>query len=72
MKKLLVLFALLTACFSVKADTVTLQLTGLNGATQGGYYVGPVSGTVNGTPITMVCDDFFASCFGRTNLDGHH
>lgn len=58
MKKLLVLFALLTVCFGVKADTVTLTLTGLNGATQGGYYVGPASGTVNGTPITMVCNDF--------------
>lgn len=62
MKKLLSLFALLVACFSVsltaQADTVTMQLTGVNSATQGGYAVGPAMGTVNGTSILMVCDDF--------------
>lgn len=59
MKKLFCLFVLLAASFSVslaaQADTVTMKLTGVNAATQG---AGPVSGTVNGTPIVMVCDDF--------------
>lgn len=59
MKKIIVFLALLMATFTlVKADTVTLKLTGVNSAQQGGYAVGPASGTVNGTPITMVCDDF--------------
>ena len=62
MKKLLCLFALVIASFSAslpaQADTVTLQLTGVNTAAQGGYAVGPATGTVNGTTITMVCDDF--------------
>lgn len=59
MKKLVVLLALIVAQFStVKADTVTMQLTGVNSTQQGGHAVGPATGTVNGTPITMVCDDF--------------
>lgn len=59
MKKIIVFLALLVFSFTTsKADTVTLQLTGLNGTQQGGYSVGPVSGTVNGTPITMICNDF--------------
>ena len=59
MKKMIVFLALLVATFTiVKADTITLNLTGVNSAQQGGFAVGPASGTVNGTPITMVCDDF--------------
>ncbi len=59
MKKMIVFLALMMVGLSlVKADTVTLKLTGINSAQQGGYAVGPASGTVNGTPITMVCDDF--------------
>lgn len=59
MKKMIVFLALLVASFThVKADTVTLKLTGVNSMQQGGNAVGPASGTVNGTPITMVCDDF--------------
>jgi hypothetical protein len=62
MKKFIYLIALVIASLSASlpahADTVTLQLTGVNPAQQGGYHVGPATGTVNGTPITMVCDDF--------------
>ncbi len=59
MKRIIVFLALIIAnlCI-VKADTVTMQLMGGNGAEQNGYSVGPATGTVNGTPITMVCDDF--------------
>ena len=62
MKKFVVLFAFLIASFGASliayADPVTMQLTGVNSATQGGFHVGPVQGTANGTPITMVCNDF--------------
>ncbi len=59
MKKMIVFLALMMVGLSlVKADTVTLKLTGINSAQQGGYAVGTASGTANGTPITMVCDDF--------------
>lgn len=41
------------------ANTITLKLTGINGAQQGGVYADPYYGTVNGgSPITIVCDDF--------------
>ncbi|HEX5482371.1 MAG TPA: PEP-CTERM sorting domain-containing protein [Terriglobia bacterium] len=44
---------------SVFANTVTVKLTGVNGAAQGGVYVDPYSGTINGSsPLTLVCDDF--------------
>lgn len=62
MKKLFYLVALVIASFGLtrttQADTVTLQLTGVNSAAQGGYAVGPATGTVNGTSIAIVCDDF--------------
>lgn len=62
MKKLFYLAALVIASFGVartaQANTVTLQLAAVNTATQGGYAVGPATGLVNGTPITIVCDDF--------------
>ena len=62
MKKSLALigFLIVCLCFSTaaKADAVTMQLTGITGANQGGYYVGPASGTAGGTPISMVCIDF--------------
>lgn len=62
MKTILCLFALIITSFSITgpahADTVTLQLTGVNAAVQGGYHVGLATGAVNGTSIAMVCDDF--------------
>ena len=59
MKKLIIFLAFIIANFcTVNADTVTMRLTGVNSAQQGGYAVGTATGTVNGTPITMVCDDF--------------
>lgn len=59
MKRMIVFLALIVANFcTIKADTVTMQLTGVNSAQQGGHAVGPATGTVNGTPITMICDDF--------------
>jgi hypothetical protein len=65
MNKIFVFLAfIIFSLASVKADMVTLQLTGMNGAHQNGYAVGPASGTVNGTPVTMVCDDFSHSVSG--------
>ncbi len=59
MNRVFVFLALIVASFvPIKADTVTLQLAAMNGAHQNGYAVGTASGSVNGTPITMVCDDF--------------
>ena len=59
MKRIIVFLALLVANLCVvQADPVTMKLTGVNGTHQGGVAVGPAMGTVNGTPITMVCDDF--------------
>lgn len=40
------------------AETVTVKLTGVNGATQGGVDVDPYSGTINGNSAILVCDDF--------------
>ncbi len=62
MKKSLAIIGFLIVCFcfstAVKADPIAMQLTGLTGANQGGYYVGPASGTAGGLPISMVCIDF--------------
>lgn len=60
MKKIFILLALFLSGLgaTLKADPITLTLTAGNPTTQNGYYVGPVTGSVNGTPITMVCDDF--------------
>lgn len=43
---------------TAQADTVTLHLTAGSNSFQSGYEVGPMSATVNGTPIQMVCNDF--------------
>lgn len=40
------------------ASTVTVDLTGVNGVTQGGVYADPYSGTINGSQAILVCDDF--------------
>jgi hypothetical protein len=41
------------------ATTVTVKLTGVNGATQGGVYADPYYGTINkGSQVVLVCDDF--------------
>lgn len=44
---------------TASANTVTLTFTGVNGATQGGFYVSPYYATVGGTPdVSIYCDDF--------------
>ena len=40
------------------ADTVSIRLTGVNGAIANGVYVGPYSGLVNGNVVTLICDDY--------------
>lgn len=40
------------------ADTVTVELTGVNGAVVGGVYADPYYGTINGQAATLVCDDY--------------
>lgn len=49
----------LGAALKAQAETITLKYVSGNGATQGGYQVGPANGLVNGTnAIEMVCVDF--------------
>jgi len=45
--------------FSAKADTIPIELTGVNGAADNGFYISPYYGTVNGVPNTPIyCIDF--------------
>ena len=37
--------------------TANMLFTGANGANDGQYYVSPYSGTMNGAPVTLFCDD---------------
>lgn len=55
-----ILCSLAFACLTCPASAteVTVKLTGVNGATRAGVYVDPYFGTINGTPATLVCDDF--------------
>ncbi|MGH9405075.1 MAG: PEP-CTERM sorting domain-containing protein [Terriglobia bacterium] len=55
-----ILCSLALACLACPsfATKVTVKLTGVNGAVQGGVYVDPYSGTINGVPAPLVCDDF--------------
>ncbi|HZP02884.1 MAG TPA: PEP-CTERM sorting domain-containing protein [Terriglobia bacterium] len=54
----LLLFLLLLGTSAVKADTATVKLTGVNGASNNGYYIDPYYGTVNGKNTTLWCVDF--------------
>ncbi|MGH9343054.1 MAG: hypothetical protein ACRD19_04765 [Terriglobia bacterium] len=62
--KRFVLFLMVCALVSLGAasksfaTTVTVDLTGVNGVTQGGVYADPYSGTINGSQAILVCDDF--------------
>jgi hypothetical protein len=40
------------------ASTVQMNFGGVNGTQMFGYYVGPYSGTMNGTPVDLFCVDF--------------
>jgi hypothetical protein len=42
---------------SAHAD-LSMQLTGVPGTSWGGAYTGPYQVTVNGTPMSLVCDDY--------------
>ena len=62
LRRLAFVFALCAAVLvalsgTAVADT-TLTFTGVNGASQGGYYVSPYTATVNGVPTMIFCDDF--------------
>ncbi len=50
----------LGAAGAARAD-LSMQLTGLSSYTSGGYYVGFDTVTVNGTPMSLLCDDFTKS-----------
>lgn len=44
---------------SAVADLLPMELTGVNGASAGGVYVGAYYGTVNGAePVSLFCDDY--------------
>ena len=42
----------------VGADTVNMELTGVNGVATDSIYVDPYSGTINGASAVLYCDDF--------------
>ncbi len=54
----LLLLSLLLLSVAASADTVTVQMTGVNGASNNGYYIDPYRGTVNGVGTTLWCVDF--------------
>src|SRR6184192_1011538 len=61
-RALWVLAALLLSTPFAKADSTTMQFTGVNGANNGVYYVSPYAGTMNyGTSsaqsVVLFCDD---------------
>src|SRR5437667_12131119 len=61
-RALWVLAALLLSTPFAKADSTTMQLTGVNGANNGVYYVSPYTGIMNyGTSsaqtVVLFCDD---------------
>jgi hypothetical protein len=57
-RKLSLLSCLFFLGLSALADPVDVAFTGVNGATDFGYYVGPYYGTINGDPVTLYCVDF--------------
>jgi hypothetical protein len=57
-KIILILFPLMFGVGTALADSVNMTLTGVNGAIQGGVYVGAYYGTLNGKPVTLYCDDY--------------
>jgi len=64
----LVGLALFLACTAHADGTpVNMVFTGVNGAQDGQYYVSPYYGTMNGTPVTLFCDDVLHEVnFGQT------
>ena len=60
-KTLLSMFVVLAVMLSfsiAQADTVSMNLTGVNGNSSGGYYIDPYYGTVNGVATDYFCIDF--------------
>ncbi|MGA2605839.1 MAG: PEP-CTERM sorting domain-containing protein [Terriglobia bacterium] len=54
----LVGLALFLACAAYADGTpVNMVFTGVNGVSDGQYYVSPYYGTMNGAPVTLFCDD---------------
>lgn len=69
MRRLFVVFSLflILCCASANASADTLTLVGSSGVTHNGIIVGPLSGLLNSSPITMVCNDFTHHVdFGQT------
>src|SRR5271165_4276098 len=59
MRKLLALAVILSAVSVAHAGTETFTLTGVGGASVGGYDVYPYYGSLNGgASFTVLCDDF--------------
>jgi len=57
---LLTVAAVLLFASASSAQTVSMTITGVNptGTSLGGVFTDPYQGTVNGTPATIVCDDW--------------
>lgn len=55
----LLLAALLGIAPMAGAQTVNMKFVSGGTVTDGHYYVGPYTGTMNGTPVTLNCVDFF-------------
>lgn len=41
------------------ADPVTMRITSAGSNVMAGVYVNPYSGTINGSPAALICDDYF-------------
>lgn len=59
MNKLTAVLCLSLAAATGLAAQQTVVLTGAGSVTDGHFYVGDYSGTVNGAPVTLNCVDFF-------------
>jgi hypothetical protein len=54
----LLLLAVPVAYADGTASPVTMKFVNVNGVNDGSYYVSPYTGTMNGNPVTLFCDDF--------------
>jgi hypothetical protein len=59
MKKLATIVSLMLAAAPAISAQNSVTLTGVGPAQDGHYYVGDYSGTLNGSPVTLNCVDYF-------------